>query len=100
MKHPQVSRPYDGHFTFKVYLLNTSNFGILAIRRFRPAYASGLPYEHRPTYGEMNMTTTGTDRAAALQLAPYIFFYGRCEEALEFYKSVFGGTYEFQRNGD
>lgn len=46
------------------------------------------------------MTTTGTDRAAALQLAPYIFFYGRCEEALEFYKSVFGGTYEFQRNGD
>ena len=33
----------------------------------------------------------------ATQLAPYIFFYGRCEEALEFYKGVFGGTYEIMR---
>jgi PhnB protein len=31
------------------------------------------------------------------QLAPYIFFYGRCEEALEFYKGVFGGSYEMMR---
>jgi PhnB protein len=36
----------------------------------------------------------------ATQLQPYIFFYGRCEEALEFYKGVFGGTYEMMRNGD
>jgi PhnB protein len=50
--------------------------------------------------GEIDMTTTGTDRAAALQLAPYLFFYGRCDEALEFYKSVFGGTYELTRNAD
>jgi PhnB protein len=45
------------------------------------------------------MTTTqhqGT--ATRLQFAPYLFFYGRCEEALEFYKTVFGGTYELQRN--
>ncbi len=34
------------------------------------------------------------------QLAPYIFLYGRCEEALEFYKSVFGGTYELMRVSD
>ena len=34
------------------------------------------------------------------QLVPYIFFYGRCEEALEFYKSVFGGTYEMMRVSD
>ncbi len=34
------------------------------------------------------------------QLAPYVFFYGRCEEALEFYKSVFGGTYELMRIAD
>lgn len=46
------------------------------------------------------MTTTGTDRASGLELAPYIFFYGRCEEALEFYKQVFGGSYELQRNAD
>ncbi|HEY0394433.1 MAG TPA: VOC family protein [Candidatus Elarobacter sp.] len=36
----------------------------------------------------------------ATQLAPYIFFYGRCAEALEFYKSVFGGTYEAMRVSD
>jgi PhnB protein len=31
------------------------------------------------------------------QPVPYLFFYGRCEEALEFYKGVFGGTYEMMR---
>ncbi len=34
------------------------------------------------------------------QLAPYIFFYGRCEEALQFYKNTLGGTYEIMRTGD
>ncbi len=32
-----------------------------------------------------------------MQLQPYIFFYGRCEEALEFYKSAIGGDYELSR---
>ena len=36
----------------------------------------------------------------ATKLAPYIFLYGRCEEALEFYKSVFGGSYELMRVRD
>lgn len=26
-----------------------------------------------------------------MQLEPYLFFYGKCEEALTFYKEVFGG---------
>jgi PhnB protein len=39
------------------------------------------------------MTTTANVPAVA-QLQPYIFFYGRCEEALDFYKTVLGGTYE------
>lgn len=46
---------------------------------------------------------TSTAHAAGtnvLQLAPYIFFYGRCEEALEFYKNVLGGSYEAMRNSD
>ena len=30
----------------------------------------------------------------ATKLVPYIFLYGRCAEALEFYKGVFGGGYE------
>jgi PhnB protein len=35
-----------------------------------------------------------------MQLQPYIFFYGRCEEALEFYKGALGGTYEMMRVKD
>lgn len=35
-----------------------------------------------------------------MELSPYIFFYGRCEEALEFYKKALGGSYELMRNAD
>lgn len=45
------------------------------------------------------MTTTA-QVSTDVQLQPYIFFYGRCEEALEFYKNVFGGTYELLRVKD
>jgi PhnB protein len=38
-----------------------------------------------------------TSESARMQLEPYIFFYGRCEEALEFYKSAIGGTFELNR---
>ena len=44
------------------------------------------------------MTTAQTQAAATtMELKPYIFFYGRCEEALEFYKKILGGSYEMQR---
>ena len=48
------------------------------------------------------MSTTAHTPAdtKVMQLAPYIFFYGRCEEALEFYKGALGGTYELQRNAE
>lgn len=36
----------------------------------------------------------------ATEAKPYIFFYGRCEEALRFYKSAFGGDYEIMRVSD
>ena len=32
-----------------------------------------------------------------MQLEAYLFFNGRCEEALEFYKQALGGTYEVNR---
>lgn len=35
-----------------------------------------------------------------MELKPYVFFYGRCEEALEFYKKIFGGAYDVQRVGE
>lgn len=47
------------------------------------------------------MTTSASAQTQTkVQLAPYIFFYGRCEEALDFYKNVFGGSYEAMRMGD
>jgi uncharacterized protein len=40
-------------------------------------------------------------RAAPMELVPFIFFYGKCEEALEFYKNALGGSYEIvQRQED
>jgi uncharacterized protein len=40
-------------------------------------------------------------RGAPMDLAPFVFFNGRCEEALEFYKKALGGTYEIQmKDGD
>ena len=35
-----------------------------------------------------------------MELQPYMFFYGRCAEALEFYKKTFNGTYEAMRVKD
>jgi PhnB protein len=32
-----------------------------------------------------------------MQLEPYLYFYGRCEEALEFYKNAIGGSYDLTR---
>jgi PhnB protein len=40
-------------------------------------------------------------RNAPLELEPFVFFYGRCAQALEFYKSALGGSYEIAaRDGD
>ncbi len=36
----------------------------------------------------------------ANQVVPYIFFYGRCGEALAFYQSIFDGRSEIMRVGD
>ncbi|MBV9647919.1 MAG: VOC family protein [Candidatus Eremiobacteraeota bacterium] len=44
--------------------------------------------------------TVSSKSATTVDFQPYLFFYGRCEEALNFYKEVFGGTYEVQRNSD
>jgi len=34
------------------------------------------------------------------QLIPYLNFYGRCTEAMDFYKEIFGGELSLQRAGD
>lgn len=35
-----------------------------------------------------------------MKVVPYVFFYGRCVEALTFYKSVLGGDFEYMKVGD
>jgi uncharacterized protein len=40
-------------------------------------------------------------RTAPMDLEPFVYFYGRCAEALEFYKNALGGSYEIgMRDGD
>ena len=34
------------------------------------------------------------------QLIPYLNFYGRCTEAMNFYKEIFGGELSLQLAGD
>jgi PhnB protein len=48
----------------------------------------------------MATTDTASTAVAVMQLAPYIFFYGRCEEALKFYENALDGTASFQRNSE
>ena len=50
--------------------------------------------------GNETETNAAGTNSTRVHLQPYVFFYGRCEEALEFYKRVLGGTYEFQRMED
>jgi|SRR5579863_2387867 len=35
-----------------------------------------------------------------MKVSPYVFFYGRCEEALKFYKGILGGDFELTRVKD
>jgi PhnB protein len=35
-----------------------------------------------------------------MQVSPYLFFYGRTEEAMKFYQSALGGDLEISRNSD
>lgn len=40
-------------------------------------------------------------RNSPMDLTPFVFFYGRCAEALEFYKKALGGSYEIgMQEGD
>jgi PhnB protein len=35
-----------------------------------------------------------------MQISPYLFFYGRTEEAMKFYQSALGGELDISRNSD
>ncbi len=49
----------------------------------------------------MTTTTGSTNLNEAMDVKPFIYLYGRAEEALEHYKTALGGTYTVvQRNSD
>lgn len=45
----------------------------------------------------MSLIITKGEIMSKLQLDPYLFFMGNCQEAMEFYKSVFGGELKIQK---
>ena len=50
--------------------------------------------------GELSVDETGGRRATmplAMQLQPYLFFDGRCEEAIDFYRKALGAEVTAQR---
>ncbi len=49
----------------------------------------------------IGLVDVGDDmRGAPMELVPFIYFYGRCEEALEFYKKALDGSYEIVMRDD
>lgn len=49
----------------------------------------------------MNNSSTVTSAVTGMELKPFIYLYGRAEEALQFYEAALGGTYNIvQRNSE
>ena len=59
------------------------------VARSRAAGKIAVPCEWQPTPSHSALV-----RISHVQLAPYLFFDGTCSQALELYKTVFGGTTE------
>ncbi|HXO18118.1 MAG TPA: VOC family protein [Candidatus Dormibacteraeota bacterium] len=101
---------YDGHVTFYVVVddIETAFGKIEASGGSRMMGPDKVP--NGPVIGlfrdpeghTIGLVDPGDDmRNAPLELVPFVFFYGRCEEALEFYKKALGGSYEIAvREGD
>ncbi len=101
---------YDGHVTFYVVVDDVeSAFAKIeehgGSRMVGPDKVPNGPVIglfRDPEGHTIGLVDPGSDmRNASLELTPFIFFYGRCEEALEFYKTALGGNYEIvMREGD
>ena len=101
---------YDGHVTFYVVVNNMeSAFAKIeehgGSRMMGPDKVPNGPVIglfRDPEGHTIGLVDPGDDmRNAPMELVPFIFFYGRCEEALEFYKNALGGSYEIRvREGD
>ncbi len=101
---------YDGHVTFYIVVDDIESAfakieGRGGSRMMGPDKVPNGPVIglfRDPDGRTIGLVDPGEDmRGVPMELAPFVFFYGRCEEALEFYKKVLGGTYEVaMRDGD
>ena len=100
---------YDGHVTFYVVVDDMeSAFARIeergGKRMMGPDKVPNGPVIRLfcdPEGHTIGLVDPGEDmRDAPLELVPFIFFYGRCEEALDFYKGAIGGNYEIVARQD
>ena len=101
---------YDGHVTFYVVVDDVEDaFGKIeshgGTRMMGPDKVPNGPVIglfRDPEGHTIGLVDPGDDmRGAPMELVPFVFFYGRCAEALEFYKKALDGNYEiFMREGD
>jgi len=101
---------YDGHVTFYIVVddmeaafANVEEHG--GSRMMGPAKVPNGPLIglfRDPEGHTIGLVEPGGDmRSAPMELKPFVFFYGRCAEALDFYKKALGGSYEIHmRDGD
>ena len=101
---------YDGHVTFYVVVDDVEEaFGKIeshgGTRMMGPDKVPNGPVIglfRDPEGHTIGLVDPGDDmRGAPMELVPFVFFYGRCAEALEFYKKALDGDYEIRvREGD
>lgn len=101
---------YDGHVTFYVVVDDVEDaFGKIeshgGTRMMGPDKVPNGPVIglfRDPEGHTIGLVDPGDDmRGAPMELVPFVFFYGRCAEALEFYKKALDGDYEISmREGD
>jgi uncharacterized glyoxalase superfamily protein PhnB len=101
---------YDGHVTFYVVVDDVeSAFAKIeshgGTRMMGPDKVPNGPVIglfRDPEGHTIGLVNPGDDdmRNAPMDFAPFVFFYGRCAEALEFYKKALGGDYEILMKDD
>jgi uncharacterized glyoxalase superfamily protein PhnB len=101
---------YDGHVTFYIYVDDIESVfakveehgGSRMIGPDRVPNGPVIALFRDPEGHTIGVVDPGDDmRGAPMELMPFIFFYGRCEAALEFYKNALDGRYEIvMREGD
>ena len=101
---------YDGHVTFYVVVDHIESAfakveehgGSRMIGPDKVPNGPVIGLFRDPEGHTVGLVDPGEDmRNANLELVPFVFFYGRCVAALEFYKTALGGSYEIgMKEGD